>query len=123
MSAFVSGVQHSNGTNNNTVWFNRKCEIQDGGHEIGNNDVSACRQVSNEIPLATPMFQGSSFHIGLTTTLLDLTGSAKSKVAATEPEVTIAQLVDKQASKQAYSIKIKMKKLQNEVIRNEVKDE
>ena len=37
--------------------------------------------------------------MGLTTILWDLTGSAKSKIAATKPKVTISQLVDKLATK------------------------
>ena len=30
----VSRIQHSHGTNDNTVGLNRKCELQDGGHKL-----------------------------------------------------------------------------------------
>jgi len=43
----------------------RKCEIQDGGHNTGSNVITACRQVSKEVPAAKPMFQGLSIRIGL----------------------------------------------------------
>ena len=42
----VSRVQHSNGTNDYTVGFNRKYKIQDGGQQTKSNDISACRQDS-----------------------------------------------------------------------------
>ena len=37
------GVWQSNATIENATRFNRKCEVQDGGHKAGSNDVSARR--------------------------------------------------------------------------------
>ena len=39
----VSRLQHSHGTNDNTVGFNRKYKIQDGGHKTGSN----CCRINN----------------------------------------------------------------------------
>ena len=39
--------------------------IQDGGHKTGSDDISAYRHVSNKIPTATRMFQGSSIQMRL----------------------------------------------------------
>ena len=37
----IRHAQQSNGTNDNTVEFNQKCDIQDDGHKTGSNNVSA----------------------------------------------------------------------------------
>ena len=38
-------------------------------HKTGSNDNSTCRQVSNDIPAATPKFQGYNIQMGLATLL------------------------------------------------------
>ena len=65
----ISRVQHSNGTNDSTVGFNRKCEIQDGGHKTGSNDIAARRQDSDESVTARNVFD---FDICLAATILEL---------------------------------------------------
>ena len=51
------------------------------------------------ISTATPIFFRSGNLVRLVRMLRDLTGSAKSKMAATKPEVTTYELVDKLATK------------------------
>ena len=51
------------------------------------------------ISTATPIFLGSCNLMRLLRMLRDLTGSAKVKMAATKPKVTISQLVKKLATK------------------------
>ena len=53
------------------------------------------RQDRNEIPMAIYMFSRSSYSMGLSGMLYDLTGSGKSNMAASIPEVPISKLVDK----------------------------
>jgi len=48
--------------------------------------------------MATATFSGSSNSMALLTILTDVTGSRKSKMAASKPEVLIAQLLDKIAN-------------------------
>ena len=63
----IFGIWHSNKTIENVMWLDRKFKFQDGDHKTRSKNISARRPVSNEIPTATPMFQGSSIHMGLTT--------------------------------------------------------
>ena len=50
-------------------------KIQDGGLQISNACISASRQDINEIPMAMPMFFGSSIPTGLDQRLCNQTGS------------------------------------------------
>ena len=63
------GIWQSQETIENAMRLNRQCKMQDDGHKTGMDDISAYRHVSNEIPTATHIFQGSSIHMALTTTL------------------------------------------------------
>ena len=58
-----------------------------GGLQTGTTHNHACRQDSNEIPTATPMFSGTGNPMTLTWKLSDVTGSQKSKMAADKPEI------------------------------------
>jgi len=51
----IAGIWQSNKIIENTTGTrpNQKGKIQDGGNKTGINDISACRQVSNETPTAT----------------------------------------------------------------------
>ena len=69
-------------------------EIQDGGHQTGNNYISACRLDSVDISTAKPMFWMSPNSMALLAIPHNVTGSGKSKMAAAKPEVIISQLVD-----------------------------
>ena len=65
------GIWQAQATMENAMRLNRKCEIQDGGQKTGSDNITACRQVRNEISTATPMFQGSNIHMLLTKILQD----------------------------------------------------
>ena len=83
------------------VW-NRMQNIN-GGVKTGNAyNPSYLREITQDIlgiSAATPIFFGSCNLMRLLRMLQNLTGSAKIKMAATIPEVTISQLVDKLATK------------------------
>jgi len=62
--AHVFGGKVSNNTIGNTVRRNQTSEIQDGGLQSGNTYILTCRQDSNEIPTAIPMFLGGKISNG-----------------------------------------------------------
>ena len=76
-----------------TMCCNRKSEIQNGGSQTGNTYISACIQHNCKIPKATPMFSGKINSRKLFSILCDASGSRKSKMAALEEEILIAQHV------------------------------
>ena len=80
----------SNDVITGTVRRNWKSVIQDGGHQTGiiNTYISACRLDRNKISTAIAMFSGTRSPMTLPRKLSDVTGSQKSKMAATKPEVT-----------------------------------
>ena len=84
-------VQLFNGACANTVGPNRKSEIQYGGCQTGSTRISAPRGDRNEIPTATPTFSESSFSMEPLSTLWDVTGSQKSKMAAATGQVSAAE--------------------------------
>ena len=73
---------------------NRKWKIQDGGLLTGSTYISACRDDIKEIPEVKRMFLGSNSSIELRRILCNQTGSGKSKMAASKPEVLISRLID-----------------------------
>jgi len=48
-SMFQMYLGTNKGTNDNPVLLNRNCQIQDGDHKTGSNDISASRKVSNQM--------------------------------------------------------------------------
>src|SRR5664279_746688 len=84
-----------NGAIVNTPRCIRKSEIQDGGLQTGYTYISASRQDRSEIPTANPTCSRSSNSMGLVGILCDQTGSGKSNMAASKPDILISQLLDK----------------------------
>ena len=86
--------------------LNRKCKIQYGGFQTGSTHISASRWDRNEIPTAKSAFSRSSNRMGIVRILSDQnrkwdvqygglqTGSKKSKMAVSKPEISISQLPD-----------------------------
>ena len=91
----VLGAKLSNGINRNAVRPNRKWEIQDGGLQTGSTCISTCRHDRNTIleAIYISMFLMSSHPKGQLRILYDLTGSGKSKMTASKPEVDIGNNV------------------------------
>ena len=82
-------------------WNQQECcttkpevKIQDGGLQTESTHISACRHDRNTISKAKSMFLRSSYPIEQSRTLHVLTGSGKSKMAASKLDEPISQTVD-----------------------------
>ena len=75
------------------VGSERKSEIQDGGFQRGNTNISACIQHNWKIPKDKHMFSRLYIRITLFSILCNGSGSQKSKMAAHKPEILISQPV------------------------------
>ena len=73
---------------------NRKLKLQDGGLQTGSTYKSASMWNRNEISKAKPTFSESGTPMELRKILCNQTGSGKSKMACSKPEVLITRLVD-----------------------------
>ena len=73
---------------------NRKWKIQDGGLQTGSTYISACRHDIKEIPKSTPTFSRSCYPMRLMRIFFNQTGSGKSNMAASKPEILLSRLVD-----------------------------
>jgi hypothetical protein len=73
--------------------YSRKWLIQDGGRQFGSTRISTCTHDSSAIPKAKPLLSVSRNPTVTPTILSNLTGSDKSKMAATNSEVLISPLV------------------------------
>src|SRR5271157_251340 len=82
----------------NSARCNRKSVFKDGCIQTGSSYNSASRQDSNAVPTANPPFSGSSNPLALLRIVPDVTGNRFYKIAASKPEVVIAQLLDKIAT-------------------------
>ena len=91
---YIFGVQHPKAHVHDTTAYNRKSKMQDGDRQTGSTCISACGHDINKIPSARPMFLGSDNPKGLTKIQYNLTGSVKSKMTATKPEVLISPPVE-----------------------------
>ena len=68
-------------------------KIQDGGRQTGNSHISSCRLDSGKIQTDLPIFSRYPKPIILPAIPHNVTGSGKSKMAVTKPEIKIYHLV------------------------------
>ena len=73
---------------------NRKWKIQDGGLQTGSTYISACRHDIKEIQNGIPTLSTSCYPMRLKRIFYNQTGSGKSKMAASKPEILLSRLVD-----------------------------
>ena len=83
-----------NRTIKNIARPNRKWEIQDSGLQTGCTHISDCRHDRNTLSKAISMFLRSSYLTEQSRTFRVLTGSRKSKMAASKLGVSIFRLVN-----------------------------
>ena len=72
---------------------NQKSEIQDGGFQRGNTNISACRQHSCKVSTAKLMFSRSRNSMKIFPILCDTSRSQKFKMVAHKSEILISQPV------------------------------
>ena len=71
----------------------QKSEIQDGGFQRGNTNISTCIHVGCKVPTAKLMFSRLRNSMKIFPILCDTSRSQKSKMAANKPEIRISQPV------------------------------
>ena len=91
----------------------RSSEIQDGRRHTGSTYNSACRQDTDTIPTATPMFSESRIPTALLWIMSGVRGVQKSKMAAAIPEVPITRLVD---NKNYHVFQVTFTEIQNKML-------